>query len=551
MQKNIITAFLFSLLTLCDSAVSLDATSAVGKVTVFQDRALVERVAQVALPAGASVIVLSDIPDRIDRETLKVSGSGTAQFTIGGIEYKSLPVPDSSSERVKAIISQIEKLEAEQETLKKKLNILNVQRKLIKDVKLDAVDATGAGKPRNAVEMKDILAFVGSSLSTLNQESVGAEERVKVLDKEIELLRRELDNLNPQNSSKVRVEVAVDAKSAGQAELILSYQINGARWSPTYTLYSTSAGDSSSVVLDSYALLSQQTGEDWSNVTVQLSTARPGMGLNRPEPFGLNLNIYEIQARTLSKSFGKSMSAPMMMDLAGGPAPEAAMMPAAEAGASIDNSYGAISFNLPKKISIKSDGSEQKVKLTSTSFTAGVTTVGVPFLASEVYDEIKFAVPDAPLLPGTVRVINNGTFVGAKEIPFTAKGGDVILPIGVSAEIEVKRTQLKKFEDDPGIVRSFKRITVQYEIEVKNLVDKPKSVAVLERGVVSQNEKIKVSLADVSPAALAEADPARISVTPGVWEWSLKLNPKETKKINYAVTVEIPAGVNVPGLESL
>ncbi len=213
--------------------------------------------------------------------------------------------------------------------------------------------------------------------------------------------------------------------------------------------------------------------------------------------------------------------------------------------------FGAITMKLPRKFSLKSDGSEVKVKVQSSSLSGTTRDVSVPYLSAEVFEEAMLKNGDAPLLPGEARIFADGTFVGTKDLEFVPSGKEVSIPIGVSQSLGVVRKQTKKFEDDPGVVRSFRRVTVQYSIEIENYSAQERNLVLMERGIVSQNEKIKVTPITFSPEPLSENDSKRISKVAGVLEWHMVLKPKEKRVVTYEVSVEIPAGVAVPGLDLL
>ena len=66
----------------------------------------------------------------------------------------------------------------------------------------------------------------------------------------------------------------LEAAQAGEVELQLSYLVRGPKWVPTYDI----RVDSESRKLDVkyFALVRQNTGEDWGDVALKLSTANPG-----------------------------------------------------------------------------------------------------------------------------------------------------------------------------------------------------------------------------------------------------------------------------------
>ncbi len=109
------------------------------------------------------------------------------------------------------------------------------------------------------------------------------------------------DNAEQQASVKLRlaqmgtagrkqehfVAVAVESQGAGEFELELTYSVRGASWQPLYDVrvainqntQAANASDSEGALTLGYgAMLSQQTGEDWTDVALTLSTARPRPG---------------------------------------------------------------------------------------------------------------------------------------------------------------------------------------------------------------------------------------------------------------------------------
>ena len=113
------------------------------------------------------------------------------------------------------------------------------------------------------------------------------------------------------------------------------------------------------------------------------------------------------------------------------------------------------------------------------------------------------------------------------------------------------RTQFREYQDDPGILRSFKRIAVDYQSEVKDLGALERKAYVPERGIISQSEKTKVALSEVKPGAVGENATSRLVKTPGIWEWHVRVGPEESQKITYTATGEMPAELMAPALGNL
>ena len=67
-------------------AQGITANSKINQVVVFSEDALVNRVANVKLNAGEDKIIFSDIIPEIDEDSLRVSGSGSAEVKILGAQ---------------------------------------------------------------------------------------------------------------------------------------------------------------------------------------------------------------------------------------------------------------------------------------------------------------------------------------------------------------------------------------------------------------------------------------------------------------------------------
>ena len=213
---------------------------------------------------------------------------------------------------------------------------------------------------------------------------------------------------------------------------------------------------------------------------------------------------------------------------------------------------GVVSYALPTSVTIKSDGSSEKVRVRSVTLAGAIMNVAVPAFSTQVYREAALTNgADAPLLPGAVNVFSNGSFVGRQGFGYTPAGKEIKLPIGISDDVSITRKLVEKFEDDSGLVRSIRRLRYVYEIETENHSGAEQQVVLLEPAPVSRNEKIKVEVTKVEPANLPADDKKRLQPDAGIMEWRLAVPAKKKQAVRYEFTVEFEAGLNVTGLEGL
>ena len=85
----------------------------------------------------------------------------------------------------------------------------------------------------------------------------------------------------------VSLEYDGDSSAFSQQNLVLEYLVPGARWTPTYVCNLDSQENRATIALR--ALICQHTGEDWSGVGLELSTAQPDAWCELPELYALRI----------------------------------------------------------------------------------------------------------------------------------------------------------------------------------------------------------------------------------------------------------------------
>ena len=94
------------------------------------------------------------------------------------------------------------------------------------------------------------------------------------------------------------------------------------------------------------------------------------------------------------------------------------------------------------------------------------------------------------------------------------------------------RKQLSKKLDDvliAGIPAPNKKVTIKYRLKVENYKGKNIKVKLFEAMPVSQNDRIKVKIMDVSKKPTQRDWKDR----KGIWLWEMELSAKEKKEIYH------------------
>jgi uncharacterized protein (TIGR02231 family) len=507
-------------------------TGSFGEITVYRDRALVTRTASVDLTAGEHRLVFEPLPSALVNESVRVSGEGTAQVTILGVETQQAYPAEPVQERVREIEKMISELRFSMEMVRSELASLEAERELLKSIRVHSGDQMGR---EAAVQQPDTRRWE----STLDYLRIKLEENYKLalekretendIQRQIDLLEKEKQQIaSPGHRNAKRVVVRVRVERSGSLDLNLSYITGGAMWRPQYSARVSDRNDD--VILTYNAIITQRTGEDWQNAAIVLSTARPAAGARMPvlSPWFLSERP-EIVLREVAET--------RMEDVV----ITAARTRAAEPAVSVaEELVASMVFRVPGMQTIPADGSDHHVYINEYRLGGSKEYITTPKLNANAYLKVKTAA-DVILLPGTVNIFLGNDFVGSSSVGYTAKGEPMDLYLGVDEGIRIERTEVSRNVDEGGFMSRRKRTDLAYRIEIENHKSHPVTISVLDHLPVAQHADIEVRTTNMAPRPLETSEQ-------GIVTWQLDLAPGEKKAINYEFQVRHPAGMSVIGM---
>jgi uncharacterized protein (TIGR02231 family) len=536
-------------------AAPLPAPSSIHAVTVYTDRAIVTRAAPLDLPATGTVEVTFDkLPANLLDQSLQVSGRGAAQVTILDVTARAAYVDFTPNERVKAIEDELRALAKQRRGLDDRGAVLKAQESSLG--KLEAATTTPPNKdtaPRLTIEESTkFLAFLEDQRGKFLAERQTLDTQLEDLAAKVEAAQRKLNELRGAGGRSFKtVTVRLDAATAGKLDLSLSYTVPGASWTPSYDARVNS--NDKTVTLAYHGLVRQNTGEDWKDVALTLSTARPSMGGAAPEVRPWTVDVFDPRVVPVAMPLAsremrmRSAAAPaaaggvLMQAMADAPAELA--KDASFAAARIDQTATSASFKISAPSSVPSDNSPQKIPVTTAALAANPEYLTTPklqpaaFLTAKVVNTSEF-----PLLGGAMNVFLDGTFVATSALRTVMPEEKFDLALGVDEGISVKHKRVKRFAEDTGLTNSGKRVTYEYLLTLQNNKKTAVRVAVADQIPVSRNEKIVVK--QLAPDAKEFKPTAE-----GVLKWTLDLKPGEKRELTVKFSLDYPNDVQVTGLE--
>jgi uncharacterized protein (TIGR02231 family) len=412
-------------------------------------------------------------------------------------------------------------------------------------------------------DVTGLVSFVTSQMDEAAQALRAVNVQRRKLSREINKLQQELDQLKAaQPTERYVASVDVEVAEKGDLELEITYVVKGARWQPLYDLRLSEAGGDGEdrepeLSLTYLGEVSQQTGEDWEEVTLSLSTAKPALSAVLPElkPWYVRPYIPPQPARAMKRAApaaGAGLAA-MAADMVLGaemeeegallrepPAPPPVMAVKAVT-AEVEESGAAVTFKVGRPTTVPGDGSPCKTTVATLPLPPRLDYLTAPRLVSQAYRRATVTNDsEYVLLPGKANIFHEGEYVGTTSLKNVAPGQEFEVFLGVDERISVER-ELVKREVDKKLLGNVRRNRYAYKITVRNHRHREEKVTVFDQSPVSSHENIKVKVEQMEP------EPAEKTEL-GILEWELNLEPNEEQVIRFDFTIEHPRDMQVMGL---
>jgi uncharacterized protein (TIGR02231 family) len=522
-------------------AADVAASSAVDAVIVYPDGASVTRVITLDIPAGDHSAVLKDFPLTLDPSSLRVEGEAGARLTIGGIDAK--PPRAAPPVNLPELDKRIEALRDQHADLQGAINAAAARRKFAERFAEASPAGIGdKGEARPIAEWRAAFAAVAEEVAVADSAIRDAERKQRELDREI--ARLESDRAQkPPNKLEVRIELA--AAAATKATLRVTYTVRNARWAPLYDIrLDTGAKDRKPALeLVRRAEITQQTGEDWSNVALAVSTVRTARGGSAPDLKSLVVQYPQLPrpmaAGSISDAAAPAAAAPVdrlrQFRFNGGN--DAMAEKVAEQQATADVSGFQVVFKIPGRVSLGASEGAKSLRVSSAIIAPDLAVRAAPVLDPTAFLEASFKqTEDAPLLPGRVAIYRDGVFVGRGQMAAAGKDETVRLGFGADDKIKIERTVVKRNEGSAGLIVASKTDERSFKTSIRNGHDFPIKVAIEDQLPVSENEDIQVEmLSSSTPPTTTNLRDKR-----GVLEWAFEAKPGEVRDIGFAWRVRWP-----------
>lgn len=545
-------------LALC-SFVSVSAdpapiASRVSGVTVYGCSALVVRTA--ALPDANGSYLLQGLPWSLDPDSVRVRADGA---DVVQIELRERHMPGVPDERVEALRTRLRALEREQQASADEKTVLEqVAAHLVKLLAVDEQEHdrdVGQGRA-NPDAWAANLKFLASELAGTRTQLRENGWKLEDLGARIEDVRRELGAASGGPGVDLRdLQIDVVGQAGARASLEIEYTVGNAGWRPLYDL--RAAKDARHVDLSYRAQVWQQSGEDWSEVELALSTAEPRRGAQGPDPRPIWLSVFD--PRVAHKAIGDLVAmergAPQLRALGydGGEANVPATPgQAPRPFAAVEDLGLSARFRLARRETIQSRPQPTTVLVGQAQLEATPEYFATPSLDTSVWLRGRTKnTSEWTLLPGRAAVYFGTDFIGHAALAAVQPGEEFTLHLGADPALSVERIQKEDLHEGPGMFGSTATHTESWLVRVENhgaaaaAADGSAQIWMREALPRSTDERLEVELvrASVQPSK-AERWKQDLDEQ-GIRTWSLSVPASGSAELAYTTRVSFPEGMQV------
>ncbi|MEH6737112.1 MAG: DUF4139 domain-containing protein [Sulfitobacter sp.] len=513
-------------------------TSTPTAATVYSGFAMVTREVSVEVSAGAHEIILPDLPQWVDAGSLRASITGAS---IGSTRLRTAALPPQPDSDSAAVVKAKERITIAERALRDLEDSVQDANLTVKAAQARLVFLNGLAAsetlPSDPSALADLAQMIETQTLSATQTQTNAqrdarrigEDRADLVE-DIADARAALAALTPPVAPKALLALSVNAAEAGTVIATVSYPAR-ASWQPTYDV-ALMTDDGGHMTIRRAAIVHQNTGENWNDVTLTLSTLAPSGQVVPSELYPQLLRFEDPQLRAKLQRSVNSLSAEMVA------APEPVMME--DAAAAQPNFDGpGVTYTLPRLITIAQNAEGARVELDALEFDVRVFARAVP-----VQDQTAFLMAEAmndtaePLLAAdTAQIFVDGALVGQSYFAAVPAGGDIVQAFGPIEDLRLTRTVLDKSEGDRGLISRTNAQTQEVRVSIENIGSESWDVELLDAVPYSEQDDLEIEWKATPKPEGIDVDGRR-----GLVQWNIAVGANEIQEIRVEQIINWPDG---------
>ena len=360
-------------------------------------------------------------------------------------------------------------------------------------------------------------------------------EQKEVLDEGIAKFgKQSAEEQTHKNTNRKELLLEILADNETSLNLGISYIVSDAGWVPSYDLRAQSVKKPLEMVYK--GKIYQNTGQDWKNVKLFVSTYRPSYNQDRPILSPLYVAEYtpynsqaEVSGYKLKKEISAANAYQMREDIAAKPS----QVPIA----TVSDSQMNVIYELNYNQTIVSQEKEQYVILDKKQLDAAYKYHTVPKLNNQVF-LMAFVKnwQNLNLINGEANIYFDDNYIGNTNITSSYVKDEFPISLGADERITVKRIKLED-KTSQKAMNANKWETESYQISIRNNTKENIELEVLDQLPISENSKILVKTLGL--------DGGNLDDKTGSVLWNKNIGSGNSEKIMFSYEVKYPKDIKI------
>jgi uncharacterized protein (TIGR02231 family) len=544
------------LITIISSSFAVEkyVESKITNVTVYRDRAQVRRSYTEKLSQGEHNFVFDNLPQSIDPQSVFMDGSGNG--ILGDVKFRTVTFAGRFDSVAQSLDVLKKRYNDSLAIAEDKIRESSSERQFLENISLKVTNLSSTSET-DAPELdnskwRGMVEFYRKGIEKCNNEIRTTEQWKRAIADSIRLIDEKVVSLGRDlKSDRNQIVATVQMNDAGIMTLNCTYIVSGPTWFPSYELRVLT--DKKLLLLTYQGNLHQNTGEDWDNAVLNLSTAQPHIGGSQPEltPWYIDFESSYSSYDRKEKSYRMEKSAPAMNQMYA--EEEEKKLEAYEPLVALKTQDAAVStggisvvFTIPGKNSVKSDQDEHTMTILTKEFPAVFRYSSVPRLSPHAFLKAKVKNnTEYPLLAGATSIFLDNSFVATGTINAVAPTEEFWTFLGVDEAIKIEHMRINRQKSSDGVLSKRRKIVYDYQIKVTNNRKSEEEIVIWDQLPIPANKDIKVEL--IEPK-FKEGDSSVKKNESQYLEWYFKLKPSQQIVIPFKFNVDHPENRSVYGL---
>ncbi|MFN2261314.1 MAG: mucoidy inhibitor MuiA family protein [Psychroflexus sp.] len=262
-------------------AFQTEVETKIESATVYLEGAELKSSVDIYLSKGEQKLLITNLSPDINPNSIIIKGLDGIHLNDFNYDIDFLNSKEDSKELEK-FKSEKEKLELEISKLNHEINAFEKEKSLLEKNQNLGSENTSI----NVQQVNDYASFYREKFKSINNQIYDITVDKNEIEEDLNELKNEISKIEGKNDVyRGEISLNLDVKTASQKQIQLQYFVPDAGWTPSYDINSENI--ETDVKLSYKAKVFQNTGRDWSNIDLILSSANPNTDNTKP-----NLNPY-------------------------------------------------------------------------------------------------------------------------------------------------------------------------------------------------------------------------------------------------------------------